>query len=158
VGFIKSSCTFIKITFNYELQRKCKPQTNIHRPERGDGTNQRAHKQTDMSSQKNSHKTHSQTNKQYKLFSPYWFQTYSDNIQLKVCTLKSISLALSRTVVKAEPVITGWRFVCRCLTLYTDNSTFRVPTQSHTNFNTVLCQKYTNLLQHCQTITLMYSN
>lgn len=41
-----------------------------------------------------------------KLFSPYWFQTYSDN-QLKAHTLKSISLALSRTGVKAEPVITG---------------------------------------------------
>lgn len=158
MGFIKSSCTFIKITFNYELQRKCKPQTNIHRPERGDGTNQRAPKQTGKSSQKNSHKTHSQTNKQYKLFSPYWFQTYSDNIQLKACTLKSISLALSRTGIKAEPVVQAG-ILCRCLTLYTDNSTFRIPTQSHTNFNTVLCcQKYTNLIQHCQTITLMYSN
>lgn len=52
MGFIKSSCTFIKITFNYELQRKCKPQTNIHRPERGDGTNQRACKQMGKSLQR----------------------------------------------------------------------------------------------------------
>lgn len=81
---------------------------------------------TSMASQKiHTKPIHRQTSN--KLFSPYWFQTYSDNNQLKAHTLKSISLAMSRTGVKAEPVITGWHFVCRCLMLYTDNSTFRVP-------------------------------